>query len=325
MEWYFTDENRIDTCSMSEFGSVDIEIGRDENTFEVEIPAEQFDASMHILGGYFYSPGTEYGGRIDRREIDTSDNTIKLGGQTWRGLLQQRVVSPPAGADYAAYGGDLNDVISQVIGSKYGDLFTVETADSGTYISGLKARYDTILEVLTRMCEGKGYRLDIECVYMGDGIRVKLSAKPVVDHSDEVEVSQDSNVSFVLTEQEPEIDYMICAGQGELKNRLIRIINRQGSVVAAIPDGVEVKTVFYDYPNAESEEELLNSARDRLKEAAGGSEQRVMVDSENDVFALGDIVGGRDYITGAYLASPIESKIIKYSSGSLNVEYKVAE
>ena len=38
---------------------------------------------------------------------------------------------------------------------------------------------------------------------------------------------------------------------------------------------------------------------------------------------IGDIIGGRDYVTGMYAAKPIAKKIYKVSGGKVSLEYEI--
>ena len=38
---------------------------------------------------------------------------------------------------------------------------------------------------------------------------------------------------------------------------------------------------------------------------------------------IGDIVGGRDYLTGLYMAKPVERKIWRVENGVPTIEYKL--
>ena len=40
---------------------------------------------------------------------------------------------------------------------------------------------------------------------------------------------------------------------------------------------------------------------------------------------IGDIVGGRERITGLYVKQPISEKILKLSNNEYSIEYKVGE
>ena len=40
--------------------------------------------------------------------------------------------------------------------------------------------------------------------------------------------------------------------------------------------------------------------------------------------AIGDIVGGRDYITGYTVTAPITTKIVKFEDGFVKIEYKLS-
>lgn len=330
MQFYFTDKNRVDTAAMPLSAEVDIEISRKDNSFEVVIPADEYDASKHMVGGYFYAPGTEYGGRIYSMTVSTAERTVNFTGLTWRGLLQRRLVIPPSGSDYYSFTGDLNGMIRAIVGSHYGNLFQCANNDAGASVNGFTARYGTYHDVLVSACDSVGYRLDIKADNSQEALVVTVGAVPVADYAEDVEVSQDSNVQFEIAKNAAEYNYMVCGGKGELKNRLVRILHRidrkHFEVVDSIPDGIGALVMFFDYPNAETEAELIKSAKEKFSEVISGSTQKVTINSESADYEIGDIVGGRDYITGTYVSEPITSKIVNIDAGGkLRIQYEVGD
>ena len=85
--------------------------------------------------------------------------------------------------------------------------------------------------------------------------------------------------------------------------------------------GLDEITDKLDYPNAESLEELINKGIERLKELANSSSVEVNVEGMD--FELGDIVAGRERITGLYVSKPITQKIVRIENGTAKIEYKV--
>ena len=78
---------------------------------------------------------------------------------------------------------------------------------------------------------------------------------------------------------------------------------------------------MFDYPNAEDELELLESGKEKLLELTDYKKLEMSVrDLELDI---GDIVAGRDQVTGIYLAKPIINKVLKIKNGKETIAYKV--
>lgn len=72
MDLIYADENKIEIGVIPEY-ELDIAFGSDENDFELTL-----DVSSHCCkaGYYIYIEDTEYGGIVDKIEIDTSAGTV---------------------------------------------------------------------------------------------------------------------------------------------------------------------------------------------------------------------------------------------------------
>ena len=79
---------------------------------------------------------------------------------------------------------------------------------------------------------------------------------------------------------------------------------------------------MYDYPNAEDENELLEFGKEQLQELASYQKLELSVSDELDL-AIGDIIAGRDRLTGLYLKKPIVNKVLKIKKGKETISYKV--
>ena len=105
--------------SLAEIGflnfDIDLELG-DSNDFVIYIPYPEWDGKLQP-GMYVYIPDTEYGGVIRAISGNTKEDQIQITGTTWRGMLAQRFICPPAGSDYFTVSGELNSCIRAVMGS----------------------------------------------------------------------------------------------------------------------------------------------------------------------------------------------------------------
>ena len=63
------------------------------------------------FGNIVYAAGTEYGGIIGQVNTQTSLDTVSLKGYTWRGILDKKIIKPPAGQDHLVVSGELNSII----------------------------------------------------------------------------------------------------------------------------------------------------------------------------------------------------------------------
>ena len=303
------------------FSEYDFEVGDEENSFLVTIPRPEWESVAN--DSRIYIPGTEYGGLYKRLESDTKNNSVAVGGLTWRGMLQKKIISPPAGQDYATDSGELNAILGARVSAAFPGLFVGSSESTGVTVSYQYYRYVTLYDGLKALLKSVGYKMQIE--YDQVLRKVVVSAVPIVDYSSEIEYSSDMSADYSMIIDRTGINHLICLGQGELKNRIVEhlYVDRNGVIS-------QTQTFFgeneiaetYDYAGA-TREDLIKSGADQLKGELNLNEFAIELESEREV-QIGDIVGSRDYITGYTVTAPITTKIVKFEDGFVNIEYKLS-
>ena len=176
MDLIYTTAARADEGILVAY-ELDLAFGSGENDFELKAG----NKSILRPGQYIYIEGTEYGGIIDAIESDTATKEIVYSGRSWHGILNSKVLMPPAGADYLILNGDANTVLAGLISTLgLGSLFEAETESSGIAISNYQMiRYIPAYNGILRMLKDNGAKL---CMcYVGD--MVKLAAQPITDYT----------------------------------------------------------------------------------------------------------------------------------------------
>lgn len=295
--------------------------------FEVSIHRNAW-SSDYEYGGYIFRPGTEIGGRIGRIYTDTALDTIKICGLTWRGMLNGKIIEPPAGQDYKIVSGELNAVLKSLIEPEFDGLFVVSTENTGASVSGYQfERYADLLSGVVKMLQSVGHRIQITYVEESKELGyVFVEAVPIVDYSSEIELSQDSGLNFQLNDIRNGYNHMIIAGKGDLADR--NIIH-----LYAWPDGSVQKTQYYTgidertylYENTSTESaEVEEKAKEEFLEIMNRQEFGMDTSALDLDVAIGDIIGGRDYLTGTYMAKPVKNIIYTTDAdGNLQTEYQV--
>jgi hypothetical protein len=331
MTFIHANANREELGVLSEIREADIEITDsstatvNDNSFSLTLDERVWSADPIGIGHYIYAPGTEFGGIVTELQHSTSGKSIVILGATWRGMLLQKVIEPPSGSAYKTVTNvDANAAILAVVGTSFGDLFTVSSAVAGVSVTG-QWRYDTYGIGLYKVLSKYGLRLNV--VYDNEQGSVVLSALPVVDYSDEIDLSQDYGVDFTSKAGRME-EYNRCIGlgRGELTERAVISVYRiGGTYYTAQPQGwvvADERATVLDYPNAETVEELTASALQRLSEFE--PEQSISIDqiAASVDIQMGDIVGARDRMTGMVAKSAIVRKILTIREGVLQIEAK---
>lgn len=306
---------------------IDIAVGSDENDYEVKIRRDRWD-ERYAYGNIFYIKNTEFGGIIGRKKINTAEDTISLYGRTWRGKLDKKVIRPPDGQDYRKVSGELNSVLNTLVTEQFNDYFVVSQADTGVTVTNYQFdRYCTLLAGITKMLKSVGYKLHIEYVQQerGQPGYVELSAVPIVDYSEQIELSQDSRLNFTFDETRNGVNHLVCLGKGELQDRQVidLYVGQSGSIgTTQYYTGVQEVAEVYENTSAETEE-LEEKGREKLQELMNSTSFSMDVEALDMEVEIGDIIGGRDYVTGMYAAKPIAKKIYKVSGGSASLEYEI--
>lgn len=327
MEFIIADPKGMELGNIPSHATIDLDLsyGADnkDGVNDCELTVEDDSISY---GYYIFCPGTEYGGRVLDLKRNTSNRSKVWYFDTWRRMLGQSIIEPPVGEAYLNVSGDANAVLRGVFFGRFGDFFKVPDKLSGIKVSGQFDRYTTLLDGVTKLLKAHGAKIKISAIQGGPNevFSVQVEAVPIVDYSEEIEYSQDNRVNLTLRDNRRGINHLICLGSGELTERVVRhlYVQEDGSIGnTQYYFGIDERVATHDYPNAEDENELLESGKEKLESLKNYKKLDMSVDDLD--LDIGDIVGGRDRETGLYLAKPIVNKVLKIKKGKETITYKV--
>lgn len=283
--------------------------------------------SQSSLDAYaIYIPDTEWGGIIEYDEGTTDSESITLKGWTWRGLLSQEIIEPPAGSDYRIVSGELNDILRDILSGVLGGFFVVPDVDTGKSIASHQFKlYTTVLEGLMDMLSGCGFRLKIYAKKTEAGGSVQVFCEAVPAITIEGQYDEDTGLGLRFVKSQMGINHLVCMGTGQLQNRqrVDMYVQEDGSIgKTQYYTGLLERTAYYDYNNAESLEELEESGKKRLRELAGYKKLEI-TDVNDQSLEIGDIVVGRHRTMGITLEKPVIKKILTIQGGKETIEYQV--
>lgn len=323
-ELNLTDSRMRDISAITN-ADIDIAVGK-ENDFEIKIRRDDWKED-YTFGNMVYIQGTEYGGVIGEIDTDTNIDTISLVGRTWRGMLEKKIISPPEGQDYMIVSGELNAIMRDIIGQRFGDIFYVSDSSTGITVNNFQfERYCTILSGFEKMLKSVNYKLHIEYRQMKENGCVELSAVPIEDYSDEIELSQDSKLNFKMKDIRNGVNHLICLGKGELQERevLHLYVQQNGSIgTTQYYTGQDEIEETYENTSAETSQELREGGEERLREIMNGTSFSMDVETLGIEVEIGDYIGGRDYLTGLYMKKPVKGKIYKKIDSVYELEYEI--
>lgn len=297
-------------------------------TLDFEIVISVSDWMNDIsYGTIIYEPNTECGGIVGEIETNTAEQTITVRGYTWRGYLEKRIIEPPSGSAYLKDAGEANRIIRDRIDNQYNGIIKGSKKNSGYMISTYSFnRYTTIRLGLTKMLLTQNLRLEIRYVQGEAGAvgYAEVSAVPIVDYSGEIELSQDNKLNFIMNIKNNCVNHLIVLGEGELteRNVLHLYLQRNGTIgKTQYHKGIDEIAETYENTNSEDLEE---DGIKHFEELISSSSFSMDVESLNLNVGIGDILGGRDYITQNVIKKVLAGKIITFN-GEKSVEYRLEE
>lgn len=319
MDLIYTDTGIIDQGVLRDF-ELDIELA---GKMDFEIKTDLTNAVMAI-GSYWYALGTEYGGRVDSIKVDTDNAELIYGGRSWRGMLASKIVSPPEGKSYRVLSGAWQDVVTELIElCGLSDLFVADAAQL-TLDDWQVDRYATLLATLAKILDSKRHRFDL--YWSGD--KVHIGAVAIRDLTDTVQYETDDKVHLSVEDNRGGVNHLICLGQGEGADR--EVVHLYCTATGGITElqqtykGLDEIEAVYENTSADTREKLKSEGFEQLKGLRSGQTFSCTVE-DYDV-QIGDIVGGKERITGISVAQPVTNIIFKIDSeGQPSIEYKVGE
>lgn len=305
---------------------LDIDLNGERN-FEVSVHRSAWDETFEY-GGYIFKPDTEIGGQIGRIYTDTALEVVKVCGLTWRGMLNRKIVEPPAGQSYRITSGELNDILREFIEPEFDGLFVVPEINTGVIVASYQfERYTDLLSGLEKLLKQYGYRMQIAYREESLGVGyVEVQAVPIMDFSEQIELSQDSGLDFQLNDIRNGYNHMIVAGKGELTDRnVFHLYAWPNGVIRDTPyyTGINERTYLYENTSTETDE-VRSKAEEEFRTLMDRQEFGMNTSALNLNVSIGDILGGRDYLTGVHMAKPVSNIIYTTDEeGIVNIEYQL--
>lgn len=324
------DPNRKELGSIQN-ANVTVDLNGNRN-FSVQIARSNWIPEL-TFSYFVYIPGTEYGGIIGQVLTDTTLDYVELKGHSWRGRLANKVIEPPAGQDYKKVSGELHTVMKELIEPAFGGnegnvpLFFVSEEDTGVTVSNYQFdRYCTLLDGVTKMLKSKGYRLQLTFQRAaGEQGKLFIEAVQIVDYSSEIELSKDCQLNYTMEDIRDGVNHLVVTGKGELQDRnvLHLYVQKNGSIgKTQYYTGLDEIAEVYENTSTETDE-LEETSREKLQELMNKQTFKMDVASLGLDVKIGDIVGGRDYLTGMYMSKPVENITYSITSGTESKVYKL--
>lgn len=315
---------------LRELGSIkDSNITVDVNgdrTFSVQIARNNWYKEL-TFSSLIYIMGTEYGGIIGEVLTDTALDYVELKGLSWRGRLAKKIIQPPAGSDYKTVSGELHTVMKSLIEPEFGGLFVVSQEDTGVTVSNYQfERYCTLYDGLVKMLKSKGYRLQLSFRReQGEPGYLYIETVPIVDYSNRIELSRDCQLNYTMDDKRDGVNHLIVTGKGEMQDRnVLHLYVQEDGTIGNQQYYTGLQEIAEVYENTSTEtDELQSKSEERLRELMNKKTFKMDVAKLGIDVGIGDLVGGRDYLTGMYMAKPVENIVYELTGGIESKTYKL--
>ena len=297
----------------------------EEKDFRITIQRENWKKGFDY-GNQVFFPNTEIGGIIGEVSTDTSVDEIYLSGYTWRGLLCKKIIMPSPGSSYRSVSGELNQILKDIIEPEFNGFFQVSSEDTGAEVINYRFMpYITMLDGIVEMLKSAGFRLDISYLQgnPNEAGYVRLSAEKIVDYSEEIELSEDTRLDFAMTEKKNGINHLICVSK-EQEGTLFHVYVQEDGTIGKQQyyTGIDEIAAVYENTSADAEE-AEQEAYEKLTELMNRKSFGMNVEELEIDGQIGDLIGGRDYLTGMYAVQPIQNIIVDIKDNIITKEYKL--
>lgn len=333
MEFTAVDSSGRELGIIQNIKQADIEIG-DTNTFELVFLRDEWLSSDELpTMDYFCCYGNEIGGRIKKIKVLTEKGQVKVSGYTWRGNLNKKIIEPPLREAYLIVSGEANEILSSLVDDEFDGMIVASKEVSEYTIKSYQFnRYCTMLDGISSMLASVGAKIKLQYIprkevggVMEKGY-VEISAVPIMDYSD-MDLTTEGRIHMTATDDQTGVNHLICLGKGELQERTVvhLYVNHFGNICEdQFYTGMDEITETYDYSSVESYDELVASGKKKLGELK--SKRSIEISPDDIDVDIGDIIGGKEDITGIEVATSIIRIIYKINTnGTLTKQYKVGD
>lgn len=326
MELILANNKREDIADISSFTNVEFDINK-EMIFKAQVARAYYTTDM-AFGSWIYIPGTEFGGMIEGILTDTTLDYVELSGRTPRGKLSKKIIQPDTGQDYKIVTGDVHEIMRKFIDGNYDDYIKA-SANAGVSVNNFTLpRYCSLYDGMKRVLASVGRRMVCKFVKnTNTSVYVEVSSEAIRDYSKTIELSNDNQINFKFDDDRMGVNHLIALGKGELKDRIVihKYLDRNKKISSTKAyTGYEECTEIYDFSSAE-ESELDEKAEEKILELANASKFEMDVAKLNLDVQLGDIVGGKDYLTGLSDRREISNIIYSINNGVISKVYKLGD
>lgn len=205
MDLIYTDDTRVDQGVLHNY-SMDIAYGADENDFELEV--DMGNKAVLKQDCFIYFDGTEYGGIVDKIEVNIEDNKIVYSGRSWHGILDGRILEPDENCISLILNGEVHEVLRGIVDKlNLTSIFRVSNENTGIEIVSYEIEYESGYYAIRKMLSEYSLKLKMIMEYG----YVKLYVENVNDYSQDEEFDY-SQLDYTVAKRYNMTNHIIARG-----------------------------------------------------------------------------------------------------------------
>ncbi len=335
MALIYTDTDLVEPGYLS--GAVmDLQEEESENSFTLEMGLDDY-SKLSAGCCVFDENNPQFGGMVSKPHIKTAQNGLIWGGFTFAGILSTKIIEPPSGAAYRVLTGTFAQKVNAVLTLiGLSDVFYTDAdADGGSTGEWQIDRYTDALTALRKLAAQNDLSMVVPFDKAHEGQKLKISF--VTSHTVLAGEEYDSDLfAFDIEKDLMPVTHLICLGSGQLTARHVYHLYKSGadffykegdsSNVYRLSDpeprspidsflenwsvSDEIVSV-YDYSNAESYDELKKEGLKHFQELLDSGTKLEITPPDEAVFRIGDVIAGREQISGIYVEKEVKKIIYK--------------
>ena len=176
------------------------------------------------------------------------------------------------------------------------------------------------------MLKSKGYRLQLSFRReQNEPGYLYIEAVPIADYSNQIELSRDCQLNYTMDDKRDGVNHLIVTGKGEMQDRnVLHLYVQEDGTIGNQQYYTGLQEIAEVYENTSTEtDELQSKSEERLRELMNKKTFKMDVAKLGIDVGIGDLVGGRDYLTGMYMAKQVENIVYELTGGIESKTYKL--
>lgn len=295
--------------------TLDYAYGDEENDFELSFTSSSVEPTR--VTAFKLNDAPDVAGFVDTIDSTYKDGnyTIVLAGTSIQGVLDKRIIEPPAGQAYYTINGSLTSGLNTLLSrTQLSSLVRIKDVPARS-VSFQFDRYTSVWNGLRKLAKSLNMRVQLD---LADDNHIELSFTPL-----ETTTISSENIHYEAKKTSRFTTHIIALGEGELTARAVGHAYWTGTqIVTSKPTGwQEGYTQTYEM-NTISADKITDTAVEQLQKIVNEL-QSIEIKQPDGDYPLDCTFTLTDLPTGMTVSARISKLIIKISKGVKTLEVEV--